>query len=187
MEAFWLAQVLGAIASTAFLVGVQLKNKQSIIVFLIANTVIWTLAMFLVGAWSGMITNLITLIPALYAHHINSGRKTKANRSYIFAMWLLMFCCWLVLAMQVVDILPLIGSSIYMLSLFQKKPNAVRKMLVANQTAWLAYDLTMGLYSGAFFGACIIISTLVALYRYRDALPSQHKRYYHWHHHPTHR
>jgi hypothetical protein len=187
METFWLAQILCAIGSTAFLIGVQLKKKQSIIVFLIVNSLVWTLAMFLVGAWSGMMTNLAALIPTLYAHHINSSRRAKANRSYIFVMWLLLFCCWLVSAIHVIDILPLIGSSIYVLSLFQKKPSAVRKMLVVNQAAWLAYDLAMGLYTGAIFGAGIIISTLIALYRYRTDKPSQHKRYYHWHHHPTHR
>jgi hypothetical protein len=187
METFWIAQILGAIGSTAFLVGVQLKKKQSIIIFLIANTLIWTLAMFLMGAWSGMVTNTLTLIPALYAHHINSNRRAKVNRSYVFAMWLLLFCCWVVTAMHVVDLLAVIGSSVYMVSLFMKKPNTVRKMLVANQAAWLAYDLMMNLYTGAFFAACIIISTLVALYRYRTDRPSQHKRYYHWRHHPTHR
>jgi hypothetical protein len=164
-----------------------LKNKQSIIVFLIANTLIWTLAMFLVGAWSGMITNTITLIPALYAHHVNTKRGARLNRSYLFAMWLLLFCGWLVSAMQLIDILPLIGSSIYMFSLFQKKPNAVRKMLLANQAAWFIYDLSMGLFSGAFFGACIFISTLIALYRYQTKTPKKSKRYLLWHHHPTHR
>jgi hypothetical protein len=187
METFVLAQVLGAIGSLAFLVGVQLKNKQSILLFLIANTLIWSLAMFLVGAWSGLISNSITLLPALYAHHVNSQRGAKAKSSYVLAMWLVLFGCWLVAASQFVDIFPLIGSSIYMFSLFQKKPSTVRKMLVFNQLAWLVYDLTQMLYSGAFFAGCIIISTVIALYRYRRDKPSQHKRYYHWHHHPTHR
>jgi hypothetical protein len=187
METFMLAQILGALGSLAFLIGVQLKSKQSIIVFLIANTVIWTLAMFLVGAWSGMITNTITLIPALYAHHVNSQRGAKPNQSYIFAMWLVMFCCWIVSAIHFVDIFPLIGSSAYMLSLFQKKPTRLRKMLLVNQAAWVIYDLSKALYPGAFFGVCIIISTAIAIYRYRSDKPTKHKKYYHWHHHPTHR
>ncbi|MDR3125483.1 MAG: YgjV family protein [Candidatus Nomurabacteria bacterium] len=187
METFLLAQILGAIGSTAFLIGVQLKNKRSIIIFLIFNTAVWTLAMFLVGAWSGMVTNTVTLIPALYAHHINSQRGARANRSYIFAMWLLMFCCWLVTSMQLIDILALVGSSFYMFSLFQKKSNAVRKLLLINQSAWIIYDFAMQIYTGAFFGVAIFVSTLVALYRYRADKPRKRKRYYYWHHHPTHR
>jgi hypothetical protein len=187
METVLLAQILGALGSTAFLIGVQLKSKQSIIVFLIINTVIWTLAMFLVGAWSGMVTNTITLLPALYAHHINSRRGAKPNQSYLFAMWLLMFCCWLVSSTYLTDILPLIGSSVYMFSLFQKNASSVRKMLLINQSAWVIYDFTNQLYSGVLFGVCIIASTAIALYRYRKDKPTKHKRYYHWHHHPTHR
>jgi hypothetical protein len=187
METFIIAQILGAFGSLAFLIGVQLKKKNSIIAFLLANTIIWTVAMFLVGAWSGMITNTVTLLPALYAHYVNSHKKVKKNNSYIFAMWLVLFGCWIISAMHLIDILPLIGSSIYMFSLFQKKENTVRKMLLGNQASWVIYDLVMGLYSGALFGTCIIISTLIALYRYKKGRQERPPRTHRWHHHPTHR
>jgi len=130
-----------------------------------------------------MITNTITLIPALYAQYINTKPGAKLNSLYVFIIWLILFIFWLINATNLIDVLPLIGSSIYTISLFQRKPNSIRKLLIANKLVWVIYDLIVGLFSGALFGTFIIISTAIALYRYRKKPKKSRKNKAPIHHH----
>lgn len=172
-----MAQFLGAFAAIIFITSVQFKDKRHIVYFLIANTLISIAALALLGAWAGLMTNIITLFPTLYIYHSDKHHhQPKPVTAWIF--WTLLLCCWLIVYARPVDFLALIGSSVYIFSLFQRHENNIRGMLVVNQVAWTSYNVIIGLYAGAFFGVCFIISDIIAIMRYH--------KHRHWHRRATH-
>ncbi|MCL1929683.1 YgjV family protein [Candidatus Saccharibacteria bacterium] len=177
MDSFVVAQILSAVAAVIFISSIQFKDKRHIIYFFIASTLIAMSALALMGARSGLMMNFVTLLPTLYIYRQGKHRRRlKPATAWVF--WALLLVGWLAVYSGPVDILALIGSSIYVFSLFQRHENNIRGMLVVNQIAWVSYNLVIGLYTGAFFGVCFIVSDIVAIKRYH-----KHRR---WHRRSTH-
>jgi len=166
MDSFLLAQVLSAIGSIIFISSVQFKQKRHIIYFLVASDLIGIASVALLGAWGGFTTTAISLLPTLYVYYLGQHRhRPRPQVAWLF--WLILLFGWLAVYSSPVDILAFIGSSIYTFSLFQRNENDVRSMLVVNQIAWLAWDLIVGLYVGAFFAICFLASDAIAIMHYR--------------------
>ena len=179
VNGFFLAQILGAIAAIIFIASVQFKNKRHIVYFLIANTLIAMSALALLGAWGGLMTNFMSLLPTLYIYYLDKHhRRPRPVTAWVF--WVLLFLGWLAIYSDPVDILALIGSSVYTFSLFRRHENEIRSMLVVNQVAWVSYNVAVGLYTGAFFGLCFIVSDVIAIARYRKHRRWHRRSAHHW-------
>ncbi|MDR1300459.1 MAG: YgjV family protein [Candidatus Nomurabacteria bacterium] len=178
MDNFILAQIFGVLASAAFIISVQFKQKVKILVALIINTILLVISLALLGAWSGVTTNLVTLLPALYVYYCcEKHRKISPAMALPFLAVLLV--AWAFVFSSIYDILALIGSTFYVISLFQKRENTIRQLLIGNQVAWAFYFLVSGLYTSLVFGVCFIISDAVALHRFRHK--KHHARaLHHW-------
>ncbi|MCL2869755.1 YgjV family protein [Candidatus Saccharibacteria bacterium] len=176
---FILAQLFGALAALACIISVQFRDKRHIIYMLITETLLNAVALTLLGAWGGLTTNLISLLPALYIYYM--GRKKKKPHLLMIIPFLLVLVAgWGVVYSGWFDILPLIGSSVYTIALFLKKEKNIRQLLVVNRVVWLGYDLIFGLLSAAVFDASFLISDTIALYRFRHGHKKSHRASRHW-------
>lgn len=67
---------------------------------------------------------------------------------------------------NILEIMPIIGALMLMISVFARDEQTTRKFLLANATIWTVYTALVG--STAFFADCIaMVSTATALYKYR--------------------
>jgi hypothetical protein len=166
MDNFIWAQIIGVIATLTFIISVQCKKKHHILMFVMANAALAALSFVLLGAWSGMMTNLLSLVPTIFAYHLD--RKAKKSHTLMAVPFLaLVLAGWSFTYSNAFDFLALFGTSVYVISLFQSEGNSIRQLLIANQIAWTTYNVISKLYSGAFFGVCFLISDIIALYRFR--------------------
>ena len=67
---------------------------------------------------------------------------------------------------KVIDILPIIASLIFVLTLIQNKEKYVRLLILGNLISWMTYDIFVGAYSAAASDIFVISSTLIGIYRY---------------------
>lgn len=177
-EMIW-AQVFGALAAAVFIASVQFKKKTNILIALVINTILAAIGLALLGAWSGLTTNLVTLLPAIFVYYYDKKHE-KGNPAMAVPFLVMLIVVWGCVASNFYDILALIGSSAYVFSLFQKQENTIRKLLIFNQLAWVAYNLVVGMYSGALFGLGFIVSDSVALVRFRkDSPPKRPIQHHH--------
>jgi hypothetical protein len=136
-------------------------------------------ALALLGAWSGFTTYSLSLLPTVYIYYLDK-RHHRAKPATAWVFWAILLVGWLMAYSSTVDILALIGSSVYVFSLFQRNENNIRSMLIVNQAAWTSYNLIVGLYTAAFFGFCFIISDIIAIHRFSKGHKKAHRAIKHW-------
>jgi hypothetical protein len=180
MNAFIFAQILGAIAAIIFMVSVQFKDKRHIVYFLIAQTLIATSAMIFLGAWSGVTINLLALLPTLYIYHSGRHHHYRVDHTMAIFFSAILFVGWLLTYTAPVDLLALIGGTVYVFSLFQKQENNIRAFLLVNQIAWVSFNLIIGLYTGALFGILFIASDLIAIHHFAKGHRTPRRAVHHW-------
>ena len=74
---------------------------------------------------------------------------------------------WAIHLRNLLELLPIIGALMLMLSVFAKTEQKTRLFLLFNGASWLVYTIIVG--STAFFTALIaIISSSIALIKYRS-------------------
>jgi membrane associated rhomboid family serine protease len=66
------------------------------------------------------------------------------------------------------DILSIVAAVFYMLAVFQKKEQNTRLMLLVNLGTWTVYHTIIG-STAVFAHVAGLISSLIALYRYRNS------------------
>jgi len=185
MDAFWWAQIVSAISSLIFIASVQLKDKRHIVYMLIVNTLVGGVSLALLNAWSGFTTNLVSLLPALYVYHLDKHHR-KTNMSAGIPFMMLQIICWFIVFIHPdipstwFDIFPLIGGSLYIFSLFLKRENQIRRLLLWNTLAWMVYFVVIGQFTGLAFSTCFVISDLVALHRFSRGHKKAHRAVHHW-------
>ncbi|MDR2524210.1 MAG: YgjV family protein [Candidatus Nomurabacteria bacterium] len=180
MDSFFTAQILGAVAALIFICSVQFKDKRHMVYFLVANTLVAGAALALLGAWGGFMTNMLTLLPALYIYYKSDKRHGKVRPGLMWLFLAIMFVGWLLIAPTVIDIFALVGSSVYICSLFQRKENSIRVLLLINQVMWLVYYSVVGQYPGLIFGVGFVVSDIIALHRFSKGHKKARRSVSHW-------
>ncbi|MBQ3115075.1 MAG: YgjV family protein [Clostridia bacterium] len=170
-----LSLIFGYIATAAAMVGFQLKKQSQIIISQMVSNSFIALSYFMLGTtkmaggFACVVGALQTLINYFYL------RKKKNPKKYITAIFFFGYVASFVvtayLAQQVVlpnDLLPLIGSMIFVFAVSIQNSTATRIMFFFNMLIWITFDCiaTPVATANLITHICILISVIVGFLRY---------------------
>ena len=162
-----IADIFGILVFVLCLIGCQMKKKQHMmLISAAANFISGMSFLFLSQRISSavMLNFTGTTQCLLSSFHAHRDEEITKKEKIVF---LLLYCiCGMTVFKEPLDLLPIAGSFIFMISAFQKSEQRIRCYMLANVIIWIIYDIIVG--STAVFSQIFsLISLLIALYRFK--------------------
>jgi len=95
-------------------------------------------------------------------HCVKGTQSGKAEKIIFFVLYV---GSGLLTYQKPLDLLPVLAAVLFMLSVFQKKEQGVRKYILCNACVWIIYGIIVG-STTIVANTCGAITTIVALYKY---------------------
>ena len=169
---YYIAQVLGFVVTAGAIINLQLKKKNQMFIVSIIVNILSALQIFLLGqAGSGAIICLVAVVQILFSiWHDKKNTDVTLVEKIIF---LILYIAGGIVGYNTpIDLLSIVAAVFYMLAMCQKKEQNIRLFLLANMSSWTGYHFVLG--STAIFAQIAgIISSLIAIYRYRKKPTSE--------------
>lgn len=165
--AYYIAQFFGLLVTVGVIVTLQLKKKkQMLIVSVFVNLLSAANILLLDGFNSGVMVCLVAVLQ-LFMSIWHEVKKTEAGLAEKIVFLVLYVAGGLMGYNTPLDLLSTAAAVFYMLAVFQKKEQNIRLMLLANLSLWTVYHSILG-STAVFAQIAGVISSLIALYRYRS-------------------
>ena len=163
---FVIAQIFGGLSMAASICSMQFKKRKHILIALLLLSLFSALNLALLDSFgSANITIFAILemaINALFEH------RKKPIPKFIIAFYVAANIALGVLSFTgPLDIIPILCALIFCAVLLARNEQDIRKLTLLNQSLWLIFDLSARAYVLSGSNVLTIISTAVALYRYR--------------------
>lgn len=162
---FWLAQVISLIGIAINIACMQLKEKRRILFFLMITNFLFALNFALLQAYSGALICLVAGIQTFLTYTYQTKNK-EFPKILIFVFLVISIVCGLLSYETNLDILPMISSVLYTLSIIQKKEKHLRVISLLNILVWIIYDFIVGAVAAGISNVFLSISTIIAIIRY---------------------
>lgn len=162
---FILAQILSFIAMIVNMIAVQLKTKKQILLTIVVSNVLFIISYILLEAYIGAITCGIVAIEII----INMLLEDKGEftpKALIVVYFIISILLGITNFNTVIDLLPIIASILFILTLRQSKENYVRILILGNLISWVIYDFFVMAYLAGISDLFVIFSTITAIFRY---------------------
>lgn len=162
---FIIAQIIGFIASVINIVTIQIKDKKNILFGFMTVNILFGINFILLQSYSGAIICFISAIQTFINYRLDI-------KGIDFPKWLIpIYIIASVLGgfatyQSLIDLLPIVGSVLYTVSIIQKKEIYLRRITLANTILWLIYNVLVMAYTSAISEIFFLSSNLIAIYRY---------------------
>ena len=169
-----LAQIIGLIASMIMIVAIQVKDRKNLYLILnILVKILYGINFALLSAYSGTITQLIGLIITIVAYIYT--KKNLNIPKWLTAIFIVITLIGGIITYNNIYSFMAISCGItYALIVASKNMKTIRKLNLAQALLWTIYDLIINAYTASISSAFVVISTLIAIFRY-DILKKEQK------------
>lgn len=162
---FILAQILSFVAMVINMVAVQLKTKKQILLTIVVSNLLFVISYILLGAYVGALTCGIVAIEIIINTILED--KGKITPKFLIIIYLIIsIIIGITTFNSLIDLLPIIASILFILTLRQSKEKYVRLLILVNLTSWIIYDFFVKAYLAGISDLIVISSTITAIYRY---------------------
>ena len=169
---YYIAQFLGVLVTLGVILTLQLKKKKQMLVVSVFVNAFTAINILLLDSFnSGVVVCLVAVLQLLLSIWHEYKQTESGNAEKI--VFLILYAAGGLLGYKVpLDLLSTVAALFYMLAVFQKKEQNIRLMLLANLSLWTVYHGILG-STAVFAQVAGIISSLIALYRYRNTNKKQ--------------
>ncbi|MBE6588581.1 MAG: YgjV family protein [Ruminococcaceae bacterium] len=165
---YLIAQIIGVFAAFFGIFSFQQKSRSGILIWQIINNVLWTVHMFLLGAFAGGMLNAIGIFRGIVFYFRKDQGWAQSN------VWYAVFCALFAAASVfswiqgegALALLPMAGMFFTTFSLAQKDPFRVRLLSFFSSPCWLTYNIIKGSIPGAATETFLICSIVIGILRH---------------------
>lgn len=165
MNNFVIAQFFGVLGIIFSVTSMQMKTKKNIMILLICLNLSSALNFVFLDSLSGSFVCFFAVIETLINYMFDS--KNKKIPIYIIGLYIIIN---IILGLwgfkRLKDVLPIIGATLYCLSISVKKESTLRKITFVYTTIWLIYDLSSKAYMFSICSMLTLVSIIIAIYRF---------------------
>lgn len=164
------SQIIGVGAVALYLLSFQLKKRGQIVWATCLSNVLYVTQYVLLGAFSGAILDGLSAISSFFAAEKNTPRLKKHAKWIAITTFVLIVFFGVLLAViqrDPVELLPIAGALLQTGGLWAEDEQRIRKFGLASAPLWLTYNFISSAYGAALGSVLTIISSVVALVRYR--------------------
>lgn len=141
-----------------------MKNKKQIIfMFLLAN-LFSAINFILLQSYSGAIICSFAIIQT-FINKFFEKKEANVPKAVILLYIIISIILGAITFNNVIDILPIICSILYTITIIQDKEKNIRIISLVNILLLIIYDIVSQAYTAAIFDSLMTISTLVGMYR----------------------
>lgn len=164
---YYVAQFLGILVTLGVILTLQLKKKKQMLVVSVFVNAFTAINILLLDSFnSGVVVCLVAVFQLLISIWHEYKKTESGNAEKI--IFLILYAAGGLLGYKIhLDLLSTVAAIFYMLAVFQKKEQNIRLMLLVNLSLWTVYHAILG-STAVFAQIAGIISSLIALYRYRN-------------------
>ena len=165
-----IGQIVGIIAMFMNIIAVQFKKPRQLFICRLIGCCLWSLNFLLLGSPTGAIMNLIDVVRSIFLL-----RKETSTKTFLW-ITLAMFTVAGLLTMDyslsllmVIDILITISQLVDTAGMWTNNIKVIRRcQLFAISPVWLIHNIAVFSIGGILTESFTIVSTLIAMYRYRN-------------------
>ena len=175
---YWIGQAFGIFATIAGVSVPVFKKKWQMLVMSLANNIFGALNLvFLNAIGSGIFLFAVAAVQAVvnlvHALHNTTGKTLEKIIFVILYLGLGFYgmsqtegVAWALSWHNALELLPVVGALMLMLSVFARGEQQARVFLLLNGMSWLVYTAVVG--AAVFFSSVIsVVSSAIALWKYR--------------------
>lgn len=164
-EILTVSQIIALIAAALEIVAVQKEKRKKILFWFVLSDVLFALSYFLLDLKSAGVIVIFDTIVTIINYRLSL--KNKKINKWLGSLFILIAfstsaytyeCIW--------DILPVICSVTYILSVMQSKEKNIRRLIFINLACWLTYDIHGHAYVTVVTDTFSLISTIVGIIRH---------------------
>lgn len=161
---FIVAQFFGILVIVANVLSMQMKSKKQIIFMFILANLFSAINFILLQSYSGAIICSFAIIQTLI-NKIFEKKKVQVPRIVIGIYVVISIILGAITFNSFIDVIPVICSILYTMSIIQDKEKNIRRISLANIILWIIYDVVCQAYTAAISDLLMTLSTLVGMYR----------------------
>lgn len=165
---YYIGQIIGIIVTIGVIVTMQIKKKRHMLIFSAVSNILSALNILLLDSFnSGVIICCVAVFQIIFSlwHDKKQTEAPVAEKIIFLALYV---AGGLLGFEKLLDVLSIVAAILYMLAMFQKKEQNIRLFLLGNMATWTVYHTVLG-STAVFAQIAGIISSLIALYRYRKS------------------
>jgi len=163
---FIIAQVFGVLGLVASVASMQFKKRKHIHIALLFLNLFAALNMVFLGSLTSANISFFAILEMVINNIFE--RKHRPVPKLIVALYVVTIILLGALSYAgLLDLIPVACALIFCATILVKNEQTIRKLMLANQSLWLVFDLTVGAYALAVSNILTIISTAIALHRYK--------------------
>ena len=156
-----ITQGIGLIASAVIIFSFTQKADNRLKVFLIIGNLIFILHFFMLGAFAGMLVNMINALRVGF-----SIKFYKSTKMMLFFMLAYITACGITYQ-NIYDILPVISGVLGSFSMFKLSGISMRLTGLIGSSAWLSYAIVFHSIGGIITEVSVLILNTLTILRLR--------------------
>lgn len=175
---YYIGQICGLVGAGITLIQPQFPKKTQMLICTILVNGLNALNFALIGQFGASVFLCLVAVAQGFVAMGHEIRKTPVTRTENLVFFILYLgfgflgmvtakdFTWAINFRNLLELMPIVGAIMLMLSVFADSEQKTRLFLLLNGTSWLVYTVIVG--STAFFTALIaIVSSAIALQKYR--------------------
>ena len=166
MEIF--IQLIGGIGVLASIISFQCKKHNKILLFRTLNEAFFALQYFLLGAYTGMVMNIIGCVRnIIFSKQVERNQKTTTTATIFCGLF---FVLGVVAWQGPKSILIIIAKILSTIAYGNKNTTVVRAIIFVTSTSWLIYNYSVFSIAGVICEAFTLVSLVAGVIRL-DIIP----------------
>lgn len=165
-----MGQIFGLVAMALNIVSVQFKKPRQLFICRMVSGLLWALNFLFLGSPTGAIINLVNIVRSVFLL-----REKTSTKPFLY-ITILLYTVTGLLTMDyhlsillLVDFLIIVGQVADSIGMWTKNLRYIRRcQLFAISPIWLIHNILVFSIGGIITETFTMISTLIAMYRYRE-------------------
>ena len=172
---FIVAQFFGILVIIANVLSMQMKNKKQIILMFVLGNLFSAINFILLQSYSGAVICFFAIIQT-FINKIFENKQQQVPKIIIGIYIVISIILGVITFNNIIDILPMICSVLYTLTIIQEKEKNIRRISLVNIILWMIYDIVCQAYTATISDLLMTISTIIGMYRFdRKTIETKNK------------
>ena len=162
---FIVAQIFGILVIISNVLSMQMKQKKHMIIMFMLANLFSVLNFILLQSYSGAVICFFSIIQ-IFINYYFEKKGHEVPKILIGIYIVISIIIGLITFKIYIDILPIVSSILYTLSIVQKEEKNIRRILLVNSISWTIYEFMSMAYTAGISDALMAVSALIGMYRF---------------------
>lgn len=138
------------------------KDKKAIMILVTMTSVFYGIEYLLLGAFSGAITNVVSIIRNIWFYEEIRKNKKSSVKSLV-VLSLLLVLCGIITYDNIFSIIPIVATVLFTYSVWQDSNKVYRYLAIPTSIMWIVYNVICGSILGTLAESSMIVFEIIGI------------------------